>query len=131
LKQFLRFCIVGALGFVTDFSVLYVAVTWLHAGTLSGRVFSFLVAATVTWKANRHFTFAKQGQGTVREWLQYLLLTGFGGLINVSVYQLWLVLTDHGSLNLFLGVAAGSGAALMCNFFISKYAVFRERRMLT
>jgi putative flippase GtrA len=127
LKQFLRFCVVGALGFVTDFSVLYLAVTWLGMGTLSGRVVSFLVAATVTWKANRHFTFAKRGQGSVREWLQYLLLTGFGGLINVGVYQAWLTLTDHGTLNLFLAVVAGSAVALLFNYAISKRAVFANK----
>jgi putative flippase GtrA len=127
LKQFLRFCVVGALGFVTDFSVLYLAVTWLGMGTLSGRVLSFLVAATVTWKANRHFTFAKQEQGSVREWLQYLLLTGFGGLINVGVYQAWLTLTDHGTLNLFLAVVAGSAVALFFNYAISKRAVFANK----
>jgi putative flippase GtrA len=127
LKQFLRFCVVGALGFVTDFSVLFLAVTWLGMGTLSGRVLSFLVAATVTWKANRHFTFAKQGQGSVREWLQYLLLTGFGGLINVGVYQAWLTLTDHGTLNLFLAVVAGSAVALLFNYAISKRAVFANK----
>jgi putative flippase GtrA len=130
LKQFLRFCIVGALGFVTDFSVLYLAVKWLGTGTLSGRVLSFLVAATVTWKVNRHFTFAKAGQGSVREWLQYLALTGIGGLINVSIYQVWIGLTDHSTLNLFLAVAAGSGTAMLCNFAISKYAVFAERRVV-
>jgi putative flippase GtrA len=127
LKQFLRFCVVGALGFVTDFSVLYLAVTWLGTGTLSGRVLSFLVAATVTWKVNRHFTFAKQGQGSVREWLQYLLLTGIGGLINVGVYQVWLSLTDRSTRNLFLAVVAGSAVAMLFNYTISKRAVFANK----
>jgi putative flippase GtrA len=124
LRQFLRFCIVGALGFVTDFAVLYTAVEWLGLGTLSGRILSFLIAATVTWKVNRHFTFVKEGRGTVREWLSYLMFTGIGGCINVAVYQGWLAMTDHRTLNLFLAVAAGSAVALFFNFLISKTAVF-------
>jgi putative flippase GtrA len=131
LKQFLRFCVVGALGFVTDFTTLYAVVNWAGLGTMSGRIVSFLVAATVTWKVNRHFTFAKQGAGSMREWLHYLMFTGIGGLINVGVYQVWLSLTgDRSTLNLFLAVALGSGVAMLCNFAISKYAVFAERRML-
>jgi putative flippase GtrA len=123
---------VGALGFVTDFATLYLVVHGLGFGTLGGRLVSFLVAATVTWKVNRHFTFVKQDAGSIREWLHYLMFTGIGGLINVSVYQVWLWLTgDRGTLNLFLAVAAGSGVAMMCNFMISKYAVFNERKMLT
>lgn len=127
MKQFLRFCLVGALGFVTDFAVLYAAVTWLHLGAVGGRLLSFLVAATVTWKANRHFTFARRGAGSLREWGRYLVLTGLGGAINVAVYQAWIRLTDASTPNLFLGVVAGSGTAMLFNFFISKRAVFAER----
>jgi putative flippase GtrA len=129
VKQFLRFAMVGALGFVTDFSMLYVAVTWLGLGTIAGRIVSFLIAATVTWKANRHFTFERAGAGSVHEWLRYLLLTSVGGGINVAVYQTWLWLTDHRTLNLFLGVAFGSAVAMLFNFVISKRAVFAERRL--
>lgn len=131
LPQFLRFCIVGALGFVTDFAVLYMAVKWLGLGTMSGRVLSFLVAATVTWKVNRHFTFTRKDAGSVREWLRYLMLTGIGGCINVAVYQVWLYFTDHRTVNLFLAVAAGSGVAMMFNFVVSKRAVFAERKVST
>jgi len=129
MKQFFRFCIVGTLGFVTDFGVLYAVVRGLGMGPMAGRIVSFLVAATITWKANRHFTFVKEGAGSVREWLHYLALTGIGGFINVAVYQTWLWSTDHGTLNLFLGVVAGSAVALMFNFVISKRAVFAERRV--
>ena len=111
MKQFFRFCIVGTLGFVTDFGVLYAVVKGLGMGPMAGRIVSFLVAATVTWKVNRHFTFVKEGAGSVREWLHYLALTGIGGFINVAVYQTWLWSTDHGTLNLFLGVVAGSAVA--------------------
>jgi putative flippase GtrA len=129
LKQFFRFCLVGALGFVTDFGVLYAVVKGLGLGSISGRIASFLVAATVTWKVNRHFTFVKKDAGSVREWLHYLTFTGVGGFINVAVYQTWLWFTDHGTLNLFLGVVAGSAVALLFNFVISKRSVFAERRM--
>jgi putative flippase GtrA len=128
VNQFLRFCLVGALGFVTDFATLYAGVTWLGFGTIGGRILSFLVAATVTWKLNRHFTFDRQDAGSAREWLHYLLFTSMGGAINVAVYQVWLYLTDHTPVNLFLGVAAGSGAAMLFNFMVSKRAVFAERR---
>ena len=127
MKQFLRFCLVGALGFVTDFALLYLGIKLLGLGTVSGRIVSFLIAASVTWKANRHFTFVQQGQGSVREWGRYLLLTSLGGGINLIVYQIWLWLTDHGTLNLFLAVVAGSASALLFNFALSKRAVFTER----
>lgn len=126
MKQFGRFAAVGALGFVTDFAVLYLAVSGLGLGHLGGRLVSFLVAATVTWKANRHFTFGASDKGAVREWMQYLLATSLGAAINIGVYQLWLMWTDTSTINLFLAVAAGSGAAMMVNFAISKRVVFAD-----
>lgn len=128
MKQFQRFLLVGALGFVVDFSVLYLAVNGAGFGAFSGRLLSFIVAATVTWKANRHFTFASRDVvvhgAAAREWLRYLFTTAIGGAINIGVYQLWLKMTDHGNANLFLAVVAGSAVALMVNFTLSKYVVF-------
>lgn len=131
MNQFLRFGIVGALGFVTDFTVVYLLVKVLGLGTVSGRLLSFLVAATVTWKVNRHFTFVREDAGSVREWLHYLLFTGIGGGINVAVYQTWLYFTNDSTMNMFLGVAAGSGVAMVFNFVVSKRAVFAERKVAT
>jgi putative flippase GtrA len=128
LKQFQRFLAVGALGFIVDFSVLYLAVNALGLGPLAGRLVSFIVAATVTWKANRHFTFASTEAAVpgaaARQWLRYLSTTAIGGAINIGVYQLWLAMTNHSNVNLFLAVVAGSAVALLVNFTLSKYVVF-------
>jgi putative flippase GtrA len=128
VKQFQRFLLVGALGFVVDFSVLYLAVNAVGLDTLAGRLLSFIVAATVTWKANRHFTFVRADapvpDAAARQWLRYLLTTAIGGTINIGVYQLWLRMTDNKNLNLFLAVVAGSAVALLVNFTLSKYVVF-------
>lgn len=121
---------VGAVGFVTDFSVLYVAVALLGLGTVIGRILSFVIAATVTWKINRRFTFVQSGKGGGMEWLRYLLFTSVGGAINLAVYQTWLYLTSHTTLNLFIGVAAGSAVALVFNFAISKRAVFTNQTLV-
>lgn len=127
MNQFFRFCIVGTIGFLTDFTVLYLLVNGMDVNPTIGRILSFLVAATVTWKLNRHFTFSKQGSGSLSEWLQYLVLTGFGGGINLLVYQLWITMTDTRTLNLFFAVAAGSAVAMVFNFAISKFAVFNHK----
>jgi putative flippase GtrA len=128
LKQFQRFLAVGALGFIVDFLVLYLAVNAAGFGPFPGRLLSFIIAATVTWKANRHFTFTSTDKAVpgaaARQWLRYVSTTAIGGAINIGVYQLWLALTNHSNVNLFLAVVAGSAVALMVNFTLSKYVVF-------
>jgi putative flippase GtrA len=128
LKQFQRFLAVGALGFIVDFSVLYLAVNIVGLDPFPGRLVSFIIAATVTWKANRHFTFASAEVAVpgaaARQWLRYVSTTAIGGAINIGVYQLWLATTNHSNVNLFLAVVAGSAVALIFNFALSKYVVF-------
>lgn len=132
MKQFQRFLLVGALGFVVDFSVLYLAVNLIGAGPLAARFGSFIVAATVTWKANRHFTFRdNEGRTTIpgeatKQWFRYVSTTAIGGAINIGVYQLWLRMTNTENVNLFLAVIAGSAVALFVNFTLSKYIVFNR-----
>jgi putative flippase GtrA len=128
LKQFQRFLAVGALGFFVDFTVLYLAVNVVGVDPFAGRLVSFIIAATVTWKANRHFTFASAEAAVpgaaARQWLRYVSTTAIGGAINIGVYQLWLATTNHSNVNLFLAVVAGSAVALIFNFALSKYVVF-------
>lgn len=124
MKQFQRFLAVGALGFLVDVAVLYLAVNGAGLGPMAGRLLSFLVAASVTWKANRHFTFQAVQADARAQWLRYLLSTAIGGAVNIGVYRLWLSLTDQSNANLFLAVVAGSAVALLFNFALSKYVVF-------
>jgi putative flippase GtrA len=108
---------------------LYLAVNILGLGSLPGRLVSFIVAATVTWIANRHFTFAVHSavrRDAARQWLRYISTTAIGGAINIGVYQAWLRATDQSNVNLFLAVVAGSAVALLVNFALSKYVVFNR-----
>jgi putative flippase GtrA len=126
-KEFLAFAVVGAIGFVVDVGVLYLASPQL--GWYGGRVLSWTAAATVTWLFNRHFTFRARHSGTsiVREYAHYMLTMLGGALVNYAAY----VLTLHwvsGSWGPALGVAVGSGAGLVVNFLSARYLVFRAAR---
>jgi putative flippase GtrA len=124
LKQFQRFLLVGALGFLVDFAVLYMMVNLAGLGPLAGRLLSFLIAASVTWKANRHFTFVASKENARKQWLRYLMTTAIGGVVNIGIYRLWLTFSSNDNVNLFLAVTAGSAVALFVNFTLSKYVVF-------
>ena len=123
--QLLRFGVVGTVGFLADSSVLLALTQYLLIGPLPARVLSFLVAATLTWKLNRHFTFAQTGSTPLLEWGKYLLATATGGALNVLVYKGWISLTDTSTMNLVAGVAIGSIAAMTLNFLIAKKLIFK------
>jgi putative flippase GtrA len=127
-RQFLRFAVAGAVGFVVDVAVLY-ALLGLGLGYYLGRVFSFLVAAFTTWQINRRYAFSAQaGTDRLREWLRYLLAMLGGGIINYGVYALIVYSAPQAGWVPLLAVAAGSIAGLAANFLSAKLLVFRGTR---
>ena len=121
-----RFATVGALGFVVDSSVLYAG---LAAGLtlLSGRMVSFLTAATFTWYCNRRFTFRSAGRDYAREWLRYLIANAVGGGVNLGVYAALVTAVRAIAAMPVIAVAAGSISGLIFNFALSRALVFSRQ----
>ena len=81
---------------------------------------------TTTWLLNRHITFAgstlhysKWVEGAV-----YMAIMLIGAGVNFSIYA-WL-LVNNGLVQSYptLGVAAGSGIALVWNFFVARAVLY-------
>ncbi len=129
--QFLRFCVVGTVGFLVDVAVLYAAVGLL--GWYAARVLSFMAAVTVTWWFNRRFTFAHAAQRDnssgaaviLSEYCKYVGSMLGGAVVNYVAYVVTLRLV-HGPFAGVAGVAAGSIAGLAVNFFAARFFVFRR-----
>lgn len=127
--QLLRFGIVGGIGFLVDAGVL----TALLAAGLdpySGRVASFLAAATTTWILNRSFTFRRDSRSAAHpagEWMAYLGLMVIGGLVNYGTYAAAVSLLEPVSQHPVIGVAMGSIAGMAINFWTSKTLVFERK----
>ena len=92
------------------------------------RILSFALAATVTWRLNRRFTFVTNARATAAEWARYFALTGLGASVNYGVYTLWILSAGVAPVDLFVGVVLGSGVGLVFNFLVLKYIVFRPAR---
>jgi putative flippase GtrA len=127
--QFLRFGIVGGLGFLVDTGILYLMLA-LGLDRYSGRIFSFLGAATATWLLNRSFTFRRDSpsdQHPAGEWLAYLGLMAIGGLVNYGVYAAAVTFWDLAHRHPVIGVAFGAVAGMAINFWSAKTMVFERK----
>jgi putative flippase GtrA len=126
LHEFLRFAAVGIVGLFADMAALTLALEVLHLDVYSGRVFSYLVAATTTWVLNRRFTFTNADQsGPFKQWLKFLGANAIGGVVNYGVYAAIVTYTAVGMDYPQIGVAAGSIAGLFFNFSVNKFWVFK------
>ena len=128
-REFLRFGIVGTLGFLVDIGVLYGALA-LGMGPYGGRVPAYVTAATTTWALNRAWTFRERGgHGPVgRQWVLFLAVNLLGFVINYGTYAAAITFVPLAAAHPFLAVAAGSIAGLFSNFFLSRALVFAPPR---
>ena len=127
MNQFLRFCVVGAIGFVIDAGILQALVTGMSANPYSARVVSFLAAASGTWLLNRHYTFEVSKKPTSAEWLRYVGFMIVGALVNYGAYALGIAYSGMVRAQPWLGVAIGSVAGLGVNFTTSR-VLFRQSK---
>jgi putative flippase GtrA len=130
-RQFLRFGSVGIAGFLVDAGVLRGLVE-LGLGVYTGRVISFLAAATTTWVLNRSFTFRRDAASAfahpAAEWASYLGLMAVGGLVNYGIYSMAVLLSPTIHAYPEIGVALGSLAGMLINFWSAKRVIFERSR---
>ncbi len=124
--QFVKFGIVGVVGFVIDATALYLLINLGDLGPYITRVYSFVLAASVTWALHRNFTFKASAKGApARQWARFVVINTFGAAINYGVYAALLLASDFFLSQPVLAVAVGSLAAWAFNFAASRRYVFR------
>ena len=127
-RQFLRFALVGGIGFGVDVAVLYLLLG-AGAGLIAGRAGSFLAAATSTWQLNRRYTFTDRPgiagiRATGRQWLRFVMANAVGGAVNLGTYVALVTQVGLCAELPALAVAAGSVAGLAFNYTASRLWVF-------
>gem|GEM_PF-213408 len=128
-REFLRFGVVGTIGFVVDTSVLYAAIWLAGAGPYGGRLLSYLAAATTTWALNRQWTFRDRDSGAdpLKQWLSFVLVNLVGFASNYGAYALLITLSPFCARHPITAVAAGALTGMTGNFFLSRRFVFGAR----
>lgn len=124
VMQFLRFGVVGTVGFVVDSTVLYAGLA-LGLGLYGGRAVSYLAGATTTWALNRAWTFRGQGEGpALRQWAIFVIVNLVGFAFNYGTYAALVATVPFVAQHPVIGVAAGSLAGMTGNFLLSRRFVF-------
>jgi len=131
-SRFLRFCVVGTMGFAIDASLFFV----LHdLGGLSpyvARALSILVAMTGTWLGNRTLTFrehaATGGREVLREWMTFAAANAVGNISNYATFSALITFAPPPFNYRYLALVAGTAVGLVFNFTLSKRVVFRAHK---
>ncbi len=128
-SRFFRFCLIGGIGFLVDSAVLYAMLLYFSLDLYTARLVSYFAAASSTWLLNRHFTFTRfKDPRKLRQWLNFLMFNGVGGVVNYSVYALAVSFIPFIARHPIIGVALGSTAGLIFNYNCARFFVFKAAR---
>jgi putative flippase GtrA len=122
MKRFLRFVLIGIVGFVADAGMLYLLLQTTTLGAISARVGSIAFALLVTWQLNRWLTFGPSSRPIAVEGARYGGIGMATSAVNFAVYSA--VLWAAPDLTVFLALVIGSLAALAFSFFGYSRLVF-------
>ena len=147
LRQFVKFCIVGASSTLIDFSIFYLLIEIVHiqqyvASLDVGRALAvcaaFAVAVTNGFYWNSRWTFRNMDpEGLHRRYLKFVLTNVVGLALNLSITLLLARLAPPGVTALlapylkkdpaaFFGKAIATVIVVFWNFTASKYWTFRR-----
>jgi len=124
--QFIKFGMIGVIGFAVDYGMLHVGIDVLGFGRYLSGFFSFPFAVTATWIGNRLFTFRGQSKHRAHhEWMRFFTVCLGGLVLNRGAYSLLIYTVPFAYRYPVLGLLAGTAAGMFFNFFAARRVVFR------
>jgi putative flippase GtrA len=126
--EFIKFVLVGAIGFAVEAATLQVLVVHWAWGVLPARAISFPAAVTVTWALNRAITFRhRRSAGRGKEYGRYIAVQVVGAAINLCVYAAVVGTVPSTRVTPVIPLALGAAVGLIFNFLASRGFVFARR----
>ncbi len=124
-RQFLRFGMVGFVGFLFDAGTVYASKALV--GLYIAGILAYVVAATVTWWLNRRWTFQGLGGGgsVIRQWAIFMSANFVGFIVNRGIYMLLVTFSAVCAAHPIFAVMGGIPAGMLFNFNLSRRVVFR------
>jgi putative flippase GtrA len=124
IAQFLRFGVVGGVGFIVDTATVY---GLRHAlGLYGAGLVAYITAASSNWALNRLWTFRGQGSGPAhRQWALFMMTNLVGFVLNRGTYAILVTFDAAAADQPVIATAAGAVAGLFVNFSLSRRVVFR------
>jgi len=124
--QFLKFGVIGVIGFAVDYGFFHVGLDVLGFGRYWSALFSFPFAVTITWLGNRQFTFRGQHKGRASaQWVKFFMTCAVGLVLNRGTYSLMITAFPLVYRYPVLGLLGGTAAGMFFNFFAARRLVFR------
>jgi len=126
IVDFLKFGVVGGVGFVVDAAFVYGAIYGFGWGRVAAGFFAYPFAVTVTWIGNRLFTYGHlEHEPMAKQWVKFAAVCAVGIVFNRGTYALCVSFVPFLYAYPVLALVVGTGVGMFFNFFASKKLVFK------
>lgn len=124
--RFLKFGLVGTLGFVVDAGVMQLLVSLAGVGAIEARAVSIPTAVLATWLLNRSFTFGKtSADPALASLARYVAVSAGGATVNFLAYTALIMASAALAARPMIPLAIASIVAMVFNYLGSKHFAFR------
>ncbi len=121
IEKFLRFCIIGFIGFAIDFGTTYSFKEKLKLNKYLSNSAGFVFAASTNFFLNRYFTFRNEDPEMLLQFFKFAMVAVVGlGLNNLFVF----LFTDKVKLNFYKAKVAAVAIVLFWNFGANNFFTF-------
>ena len=118
----IRYCVVGVLTAILQFSLVFVGVDWLHFGATFTSSVAFVIVICFNYLMNYHWTFAVPAPHS-KALGRYLVMTLCGFLLNRFIMFFGTTLTE---LNYMLSQLVAFVVIIIWNFCLSYLWVYKH-----
>jgi putative flippase GtrA len=126
MPSFVRFGMVGVVGFVVDAGVLQALVSMAGWGPIAARAVAVPTAVFATWLLNRSFTFPEaQGGPAWPSLMRYAAVSALGASVNFVAYTSLVMASSFMAARPLVPLAIGSVIAMIVNYLGSKHFAFK------
>lgn len=127
LRQFVKFCLIGLLNVVVDWSIYFLLNHLTPIHKLGAKLLSFIAGASNSYYFNRTWTFRSRSRQVGREFGKFFLVASIGALLNTGIFGL--IALRFGFPDI-IGLIVATGAVTFWNFFANKYWTFHTNRII-
>jgi len=124
IRQFVKFCIVGGIAAVINFSFLYALTEWSGWWYIYSAIFGFLISAIFNFNANKFWTFKNRDRGrhALNQVFKFSLVLVAGLLINTLLIY---AVTEGVGLDYRLSWVFATGVVTFWNFGFNRFWTFK------
>lgn len=128
LNQLIKFCMVGALGAVVNYSIFFLLFFYLKFHYIISSGTGFVVSVYTSFFLNKRFTFKiRDSDGMKKTMIKYFSVNIFSMLLGLLALAGFVELLH---INVYIANLLTVGFTTSCNFVGSKFFAFRSKSLI-